>query len=113
FFGLTTGFVSGFSGMGGAGMLVFIFVLLFRYDLHTAIGTSLLLSFFIGGSGALAHVLSNETLFDVALVAAVAAAFGAVSGAIFANRVDEDKLGRLIGVVVLLSGFLLLVKAFV
>ncbi|RLF27217.1 MAG: hypothetical protein DRN01_03015 [Thermoplasmata archaeon] len=113
FFGLTTGLVSGFSGMGGAGMLVFIFVLLFRYDLHTAIGTSLLLSFFIGAAGTLGHVLSNETVFDVALVAAAAAAFGAVFGAVFANRVDEDKLGRLIGFVVLLSGFLLFVRAFV
>ena len=58
-------------------------------------------------------MLSNETVFDVALVAAAAAAFGAVFGAVFANRVDEDKLGRLIGFVVLLSGFLLFFRAFI
>lgn len=113
FFGLTTGLVSGFSGMGGAGILVFIFVLLFGYNLHTAIGTSLVLSFFIGGAGALGHVLSNETLFDVALIAGASAAFGAVFSSNLANRVEEDKLGRLIGVVVLLSGVSLFARAFV
>lgn len=112
-FGFIVGLISGFSGIGGSGMVAILLIFVLGYGIHTAIGTSLFMMFFIAGSGALSHMFNNELLFDAALIAGGAAATGAVFGGVFANNIDEDKLGGFIGAVVLLSGALMLIKAFV
>ncbi|UCD14489.1 MAG: sulfite exporter TauE/SafE family protein [Thermoplasmatales archaeon] len=111
-FGLIIGFISGFSGMGGSRMVALILIFILGYDIHTAIGTSLLMMFFIAGSGAISHGFNNEVIVSAALVAGCAAAVGAVSGSLVANQIDEDKLGRLVGSVLLGLGILILLKIF-
>ena len=105
-FGLIVGFASGFSGMGSSGIVTFFLIFIMEYDLHTSIGTSLLMMFFIAGSGALSHGLQNEVIGYVALIAGVGAVIGAVLGSLFANRIDEEKLGRIIGGIIVVLGLL-------
>jgi uncharacterized membrane protein YfcA len=110
--GLIIGLISGFSGIGGGGIVVLVLVFILGYDLHTAIGTSLVMMFFIAGSGALGHAFNNNVIFDVALIAGFAAVVGAVSGSFFANRINEDKLGRLVGVVIVVLGLTILIRMY-
>lgn len=111
-FGLIAGFGSGFSGMGIGGVIALVLILVMGYEIHTAIGTSLFMMFFISGSGAIGHILSNEVLFGAVLVAGSAAIVGSVLGSFFANKIDEDKLGRLIGFIILLMGIVIMVRVF-
>lgn len=106
--GFLVGGMSGFSGMGGGAIIALMFIFILGYNLHTAIGTALLMMSFIAGSGAIGHLMNGEVIISAALIAGGAAAVGAGSGALVANRINQDKLGRVIGVIILVSGILIL-----
>jgi len=89
-FGTLIGFASGFTGMG-----------------------SLLMMFFITGSGAIGHGFIGNFIFDVALIAGMGAVIGAASGSLIANRFDENKLGRLIGAILTIIGVIFMIKLFI
>jgi len=108
-FGGLIGFASGFTGMGSSGSMTIILIFIMGYSLHQAIGTSLLLMFFIAGAGSSAHSFQGNFIFQTALIAALGAAVGATSGSLFANRIDEDKLGRTIGFIIIVVGCIFLV----
>ena len=109
-FGLIIGFCSGFFGAGSGAMMAMVMIFILAYDVHTAIGTSLLVMFFIAGAGATSHFLNNEFILQVALYAGLSAIIGAFLSSSFANRIDEDKLGRFVGLIIFLLGFLMFVK---
>lgn len=111
-FGSFIGFISGFTGMGIGGVLAIMLILLLDYDLHKAIGTSLIMLFFISGAGATGHILNNEFVFESIFFVGVSAVIGASLGSIYANRLNEDKLGRLIGVIIVILGFTIFLKVF-
>lgn len=108
--GSLVGFASGFSGMGSSGVVTFILIFIMGYDLHNAIGTSLLMMFFIAGSGALSHGIQNEIINHAVLLAGGGAVIGALSGALFANKIDEEKLGRIIGGIIMILGCIVLTE---
>ena len=112
-FGTLIGFASGFTGMGSSGAVTLILIFILGYNLHTAIGTSLLMMFFITGSGAIGHGFIGNFIFDVALIAGMGAVIGAASGSLIANRFDENKLGRLIGAILTIIGVIFMIKLFI
>jgi uncharacterized membrane protein YfcA len=69
--------------------------------------------FFIAGSGAAVHYLNNEVIVGAALIAGFGAVIGAVFGSVIANKVDENKLGRLIGVIFIILGIALFFNMFI
>ena len=109
FFGSLIGFSSGFTGMGSSGSMTIVLIFIMGYTLHQAIGTSLLLMFFIAGAGFSAHTFQGNLLFETALIASLGAAVGATGGSFFANRIDEDKLGRTIGIIIMVLGLIFFV----
>ena len=112
FIGLIVGVFSGFLGMGSGGMVATVLVLVLGYDLHTAIGTSLLTMFFIAGAGAVGHAVNGEIITGVLPLVGVSAVVGAASGSLIANNINEDKLGRSVGVIVFLLGVFMVTKIF-
>ena len=108
--GLLVGFASGFAGMGSSSIVAIILIFVMRYDLRTAIGTSLLMMSFIAGSGATGHFLNGDVIVNVALIAVCAAAVGGITGSLVASRIGKNKLGKLIGVVVLVLGMMIFIK---
>ena len=112
-FGFIAGFGSGFSGMGIGGVIALVLILILGYKIHTAIGTSLVMMFFISGSGSIGHILSNEIVIRAAILAGSAAALGSVSGALVANKINEDKLGRLIGFIIVILGIAIFFRVFI
>ena len=111
--GIIIGFLSGFMGMGSAGFVALVLIILFGYDVHTGIGTSLVCMFFIAGSGSVGHMIKGEFLFEPFVIAAVGAAIGAVIGASYINKVDEEKMGKAVGIVICIFGVALIVKSFI
>jgi len=112
FFGLIIGMVSGFSGMGGSRMVAIVLIFILGYNIHTAIGTSLIMMVFIAGSGAIGHAINSEVIYEAALILVPAAALGALSGSLVANRINEDKLGRIVGVIIIILGVIILYNTF-
>ncbi len=110
--GLAVGLISGFIGMGGGRMLAVILIFVVGYQIHTAIGTSLILMFFIAGTGAVSHALSHEIVPGAVALAAPAAAAGALVSAHYANRINEDTLARVVGGIILVLGAFLVVNLF-
>jgi uncharacterized membrane protein YfcA len=68
--------------------------------------------FFITGSGAIGHSLINNILLDSALIAGLGAVIGAGSGSLLANKIDEDRLGKLIGFILIIIGSIFLIKLY-
>jgi hypothetical protein len=110
--GIIVGLASGYMGMGSSGTVTIILLFILGYDLHTAIGTSLLIMPFIAGSGAFGHYLNNEVILSVALIVGISAAIGASTGSIFANKIDENKLGRIYGILITFLGIVIIGKMF-
>ena len=111
-FGLIAGASSGFTGMGIGGVVALLLMLFLDYDIHTAIGTALLTIFFISGAGAIGHVMHNEMLYSAGIIAASAAACGAIIGSFSANKINEEHLGRIVGLLILAMGMIMLFRAF-
>jgi uncharacterized membrane protein YfcA len=109
FFGAVIGFLSGFTGMGSSGAMTILLIFVLGYDLHTAIGTSLLMMFFIAGAGGIGHGFQGHVLWEVALIAGLGAVVGAGSGSLFANKINEERLGRTIGAIIVFLGIVFLV----
>ncbi len=108
-FGSLIGFASGFTGMGSSGAMTIMLIFIMGYTLHQAIGTSLMLMFFIAAAGSSAHSFQGNILLNSALIAGFGAAVGATGGSLFANRIDEDKLGRTIGLIIMVIGIVFLI----
>lgn len=111
-FGFLLGALSGFLGIGVGAIIALTLIFVVQYDIHTAIGTSLVIMTFIAGSGALGHLFNGEITFGVAWTALISAGLGAASGSFFANKINADFLGRCIGAVILIFGIIILVRTF-
>jgi uncharacterized protein len=72
---------------------------------HTAVGTNLVVGFFLGAAGFAAHLVRSEVEWAVLAVSLVGAIPGAWLGARFTGRLDESTLKRLIGVALLAVAF--------
>jgi uncharacterized membrane protein YfcA len=108
--GLVIGFISGFMGIGGGGFIAIILILIFGYEIHTAIGTSLIMMSCIGAAGGIGHLLQNQFFIDAILYSGIAAGFGALTGSYYANKIDEDKLGRVVGLVIIIMGIAIIFR---
>lgn len=108
--GFSIGLTSGFSGMGSAAAIALVLIFILEYDVHKAIGTALFAMFFIAGAGAIGHVANNEIIISALLVTGCAAGLGALLGSTFANKINEDRLGRFIGVIIVILGSFIFIK---
>ena len=56
--------------------------------------------------------MKNKILGKTMIIGLVILFIGAVSGSLVANKINEDKLGRLIGTIILILGTIILLKYF-
>jgi len=68
---------------------------------HTAVGTNLIVGFFLGAAGFAAHLVRSEVEWRVLAVSLAGAIPGAWLGARFTGRIDDRALRRLIGIALL------------
>jgi uncharacterized protein len=80
---------------------------------HKAVGTNLLVGFFLGVSGFLGHLVRLEVEWDVLAVSVAAAIPGAWLGARLTGRMSEATLKRAIGFALLVISVVIAAAAFV
>lgn len=111
--GALIGLLCGFFGMGSGGNVMLVLVLIIGYSLHESVGTALITMFFIAGAGAIGQAQHTGILLESGLIAGLGAAVAALSGSLIATYLNEDKLGRAIGLIIAALGGIMLVKPFV
>jgi uncharacterized membrane protein YfcA len=110
--GFVLGAISGFMGIGGGGFIAIILIFVLRYDAHVAIGTSLIMLSIIAAAGGIGHLFINDFFLDAIFYSGLSAGFGAFIGSTYSNKIDEDKLGRVIGFVVVIMGATVLLRTY-
>jgi uncharacterized membrane protein YfcA len=108
--GLGIGIISGFVGAGGGIMFLLVLLLVLGYELHVAIGTSTLIMAITATSGAFSYYLHGNLDIVVALIISAGTLLSSRAGAVAANKLGEDSLGRVIAVILIVLGVVLLLN---
>ena len=107
--GAVVGFLTGFLGVGGGFVIVPALVLTLRYDLPTAVGTSLLVISLNSGVALLARGGHESFHWAVIVPFTLAAIAGSVVGKRAADRVSGLQLTRAFGLLLLaVAGYVLI-----
>ncbi|OGI61173.1 hypothetical protein A2645_02205 [Candidatus Nomurabacteria bacterium RIFCSPHIGHO2_01_FULL_39_9] len=95
--GLLIGLSTGIFGAGG-GLAIFIILYSFmRLPIKTAVGTSTFVMLLTALSGVIGYVEYSNLDLKNGLIIGVAAALGGALSAVFANRINDEILAKLIG----------------
>jgi uncharacterized membrane protein YfcA len=111
--GAVAGTLTGLLGVGGGFVIVPALVLLLRFPVRTAVGTSLLVIALNCAAGLAADLLGSgaPVRWDLVAVFGAAGILGATLGGRFAHRLPQVALRRVFACVVVLMAALLLVRA--
>lgn len=108
--GAFIGTMTGIFGAGGGVMILIILTFVLEYEIHTAVGTSVLIMIFTALSGGMSHFIVESS---VPLAALVVSGLGGIVGAFlaarYANLVSEKRLSTVIGITFIgLGGFVII-----
>lgn len=104
------GLIAGFFGGGGGLMILLLLIFVFNFKMHKAIGTSVLAMIFIAFFGSLFHYINVEFSLTSLLIAGVAALIGGFFTSIYANKLDEFSLKKIVGIIITLLGISMVIK---
>ena len=108
--GFFAGVASGLIGIGGATVIIPALVFLFRFDQHTAQGTTLAMMVLpIGFLAALTYYRAGYVDLRVAAILAIGFIFGGLVGARYAIALPGPTLQRVFGVALLLIAIKMIV----
>ena len=104
--GFVAGFMSAFLGIGGGVIIVPVMVLLFKYGIKKAIGTSLATIVPTSLVGVTTHYIIDKgnIYFLAAIFIVLGSVAGAKLGAVLANKINSKYLAALFGVLLLVTG---------
>ena len=105
--GLFVGIMTGIFGAGGGGMILIILIFVLNFPLHLAIGTSAFLMTITACSGTIGYALQGNVRLIPALIIGLSSVVSGIAGARFANRVNEQILGKVVGVIFVLLGIIM------
>ncbi len=108
--GLLIGTISGVFGAGGGIMILFALIFILDYETHEAIGTSVFLMVFIALFGGFAHYINEPFSIYLLSIGGIGGVLGAIFSSRFANLLDEQKLNKLVGIIIVSLGILLSLK---
>jgi uncharacterized membrane protein YfcA len=100
------GLLGSLTGLGGGVVITPALVLLFRVDLHYAIGASLVSVIATSSGAAAAYVREGFTNIRLGMFLEVATTLGAVAGAFLSAHISASALGVIFGFVLLWSAFI-------
>ena len=109
--GLVVGFLTGFLGVGGGFIIVPALVLALRYDMPTAVGTSLLVISLNSGVALLARGADGVFHWSVIVPFTLAAILGSLAGKRVADRISGASLTRSFAVLLLVVAAYVLLRA--
>ena len=111
--GIIIGLISGWFGSGGGLSMLAVLTMLLGYGLKKAIGTSVFIMVFTALFGAVTHIVIGGTFILPLLITSVTALIGAQLASIYANKIDEVKLNKIIGTFLIIYGAALVVVFYV
>lgn len=102
---ILAGFLGALTGLGGGVVIVPVLCLLFKIDLHYAIGASLVSVIATSSGAAAAYVRDGYSNIRIGMFLEVATTLGALLGAYLVAKVSADWIGVVFGVVLLYSAW--------
>ena len=102
---LLAGFLGAMTGLGGGVVIVPALCLLFKVDLHYALGASLVSVIATSSGAAAAYVREGYSNIRIGMFLEVATTLGALLGAYLTAKVSGNWIGVIFGVVLLYSAY--------
>jgi len=99
------GLIGSLTGLGGGVVLIPLLTLLFKVDIHYAIGTSLISVIATSSGAAAAYVKEGITNIRLGMFLELATTIGAVMGAALATHVSTSFIAITFGIMLLISAF--------
>ena len=107
--GVLIGFICGFIGAGGGMMMLLILTSVLRYELKTAVGTSVFIMTFTALTGAVSHfAIGGAPDWTIWTLCVVFTLIWARIAAVFANKAAPKTLNRATGIVLTALGVVIL-----
>jgi len=103
---LSAGFLGALTGLGGGVVIVPLLTVIFGVDIHYAIGASLVSVIATSSGAASAYVKEGYTNMRLGMFLEVATTFGAIGGAIVAEKISPRGIAVVFGIVLLYSAYL-------
>jgi uncharacterized membrane protein YfcA len=97
------GLIGSLTGLGGGVVLIPLLTLIFKVDIHYAIGTSLISVIATSSGAAAAYVKEGITNIRLGMFLELATTVGAITGAILAKHVSTSVIAIVFGIILLLS----------
>lgn len=108
--GFLLGIISGIFGAGGGIMFLLTLIVLLKYPLHKAVGTSTLMMTLTALSGAIGYALNGYVSPLAFILVGAGAIVGGRIGAVYANKVPEASLSKIIGIVFIALGIIMIAE---
>jgi uncharacterized membrane protein YfcA len=104
-------------GLGSAGGITIFLLLVFflNFETHRAIGTSIFVMFFIALAGSISHIgrVTSMGFHWIFLVyAVIGGIFGALISSRLSNKISEEKLNKMVGIILFGLGVLTFINQF-
>jgi uncharacterized protein len=103
---IVAGFLGALTGLGGGVVIVPVLALLFKIDLHYAIGASLVSVIATSSGAAAAYVRDGYSNIRIGMFLEVATTLGALTGAWLVAKVSTGWIGCIFGIVLLYSAWM-------
>jgi uncharacterized membrane protein YfcA len=97
------GLIGSLTGLGGGVVLIPLLTLIFKVDIHYAIGTSLISVIATSSGAAAAYVKEGITNIRLGMFLELATTIGAITGAILAQHVSTSVIAIVFGIILLIS----------
>ncbi len=107
---LAAGLLGSLTGLGGGVVLIPLLTLVFKVDIHYAIGTSLISVIATSSGAAAAYVREGITNIRLGMFLELATTMGAIGGAFLATKLDTSLIAVLFGGILILSAAMSFVK---
>lgn len=108
--GALVGFICGFVGAGGGMLMLLILTSVLKYDLKTAVGTSVFIMTFTALTGAVSHfAIGGKPNLLIMILCVLFTFIWARIGARWANKADVKKLNRVTGIVLTILGIIMFI----
>ena len=110
--GFIIGLDVGIFGTGGGIVMLFVLVFILDYEMHVAIGTSIIVMILMAFSAGVSHYYFEPFSLIYLGIAAIGGFFGARYSSIFANHISEQNLKKIVGIILIILGMILITKIF-
>lgn len=108
------GLYCGFIGVGGGMLMLFILTTILKYEVKTAVGTSVFVMTFTAFTGAISHFYIGGMPNMMALITCIIATLiGARASALFGIKADTRQMNRAIGVVLTILAITMIIVKYV